>query len=57
MYTEFQQMISKISIKKVIEPNARRAAYYRDLYEVFLALFEKVEPIYDKLAEIKAQHA
>jgi sugar (pentulose or hexulose) kinase len=57
MYTEFQQMISKISIKKVIEPSARRAAYYRDLYEVFLALFEKVEPIYDKLAEIKAQHA
>ena len=53
----FEEMIKDIATKRVVEPSRSKAAYYRDMQELFLELYEKLESEYKKLAEIKSRYS
>jgi sugar (pentulose or hexulose) kinase len=57
IYSSFEEMTSKVKTMKVIEPCQRTLNYYKDLQEIFIDLYEKLEPEYQRLAQIKNKYA
>jgi len=49
-------LINKTATQKHVEAKPERTRYYEDVYELFVELFERLEPCYRKLTELQLKY-